>query len=114
MLGHADDDTEINESDLSSSDEISDDGEIEEADRNATPPIATSERTGSVSSEGRSAESNAGSSTPQTPSRVLTPKARLVATGVKFIEEELEPRLAVDVAQTYYVITLTWSACRKQ
>lgn len=114
MLGHADDDTEINESDLSSSDEISDDGEIEEADRNATPSLATSERTGSESREGRFAESNAGSSTSQTRSRVLTPKERLVATGVRFIDENLEPRLPVDEAQTYYVITLTWLARRKQ
>lgn len=47
-------------------------------------------------------------STSRIPTEPSSAKQRLVADGVKFIDENLEPHLPEDKLQTYYVVTMTW------
>ena len=42
--------------------------------------------------------------------KLMTEKAKLVADGVTFVDEHLEPDLPDDQRMTYYVVTLTWYA----
>lgn len=57
-----------------------------------------------------SAASHPESSTSKGPTKPTTAKERLVADGVKFWDEDMEPDLPEDKTLTYYVVHLTWYA----
>lgn len=87
-------------------------GEIEDIDQEGSTHVDGLAGTHPQPAEADNAKSISSGSKSEAPAKLPNAKERLVAQGVRFVDENLEPRLPENQLQTYYVVTLTWYAHR--